>query len=278
MPSLLTTLRDYDIELLIIIANRWDVDLDTRDVRDAAEKLAQAMLDAERAAKEWARLSDRERGALQILLGANDHKMPMAKYSRLFGEIRQMGAEKRAREKPHLSPQGNAEVLFYRGLIGLTYDQAAAGAQLFAYVPSDLAEALPTHETGYDLEADEEEEDFPPEEGEVVTETTLHRRADTALVDDICTMLAYLQIENVQVENGALNDINRQTIEDYLLGAALPARASLIVALIADLELANVSPEGFFKPVPNNARKWLDQSPHDAGQVAGEHLGDLHAL
>ena len=33
-----------------------------------------------------------------------------------------------------------------------------------------------------------------------------------------------------------------------------------MVALIADLELASVSPDGFFKPVPNNARKWLDQS------------------
>ena len=89
------------------------------------------MLDAERAAHEWSRLNDRERGALQFLLSADEHKLPLAKYARLFGDIRQMGAEKRAREKPHLNPLGNAEILYYRGLIGVAYDQAAAGAAAF---------------------------------------------------------------------------------------------------------------------------------------------------
>jgi hypothetical protein len=258
MPSLLTTLRDYDADLLAIIANRWDVDLGTRDAREAADQLAEVMLDAELAAYEWSRLSDRERGALQILLSAKEHKLPLAQYARLFGEVRQMGSEKRAREKPYLNPLGNAEILYYRGLIGIAYDQSATGAQHFAYVPSDLAVVLPSHETGYDLTAEDDDDLLPLDESE--TETTLHRRADTSLVDDICTMLAYFQIEDVQVTDGVLSDINRQTVEDYLLGSAAPARAALMIALIADLELASVSADGFFKPVPNNARKWLDQS------------------
>src|SRR5688572_27084013 len=139
MLTLRNTLVDYDIELLQIIANRWDVDLEARDPKAAAEKLAAAMLNAEKAAREWSRLNDRERGALQIVMGSKDHKMPLAKYSRLFGDIRKMGPDLRNREKPHLNPQGMAEVLYYRGLVALTYDQGKSGAQAFVYVPDDLA-------------------------------------------------------------------------------------------------------------------------------------------
>ena len=48
MQDLTRTLLDYDVELLRVIANRWDVDLDTRDQQEAAEKLAQGDVDGER--------------------------------------------------------------------------------------------------------------------------------------------------------------------------------------------------------------------------------------
>jgi hypothetical protein len=133
MPTLLPTLLDYDPGLLAIIAHRWDVDLESLDRREAAETLAAAMLDPERAAAEWARLNDQERGALQMLLGAVDHKMTAAQFSRLFGEIRQMGPGKRDREKPHLHPVSVAETLYYRGLLAVAFDQGKTGVQPFVY-------------------------------------------------------------------------------------------------------------------------------------------------
>jgi Helicase conserved C-terminal domain len=260
MPKLLETLLDYELDFLTIIAHRWDVDLEARSVREASEELTNAMLDPERAAYEWSRLGDRERAALQMLLASPDHKMPLAKYARLFGEVRQMGSEKRQREKPHLAPLGIAETLYYRGLVALFYDQGAAGTQHFIYVPSDLAQTLPSHETGYDLTKADEDDDIPIEEEFEYGETELLHRADTALVDDVATLLAYLQVEEVRREGSSLSEFDRQAIEDYLLGGADVPRIHLMMALITELDLAMDSPVGIFKPIPANARRWLDQS------------------
>lgn len=256
MINLKSTLLDYDIDFLTIIAHRWDVDLGARDVRAASEQLAEAILDPERAAYEWSRLADRERGALQILLGSPEHKMPLAKFTRIYGEIRQMGSDKRKREKPHLSPAGIGEILYYRGLLALMFDQSSTGAQPFVYVPHDLAEVLPTHNTGYDLsEPDEFEQDEMVEE---VEQPATVQRADTSLVDDLTTLLAFLQIESASLKNNTLQEQDRQVLENYLLGSATPARIALLVALAADLGLAAVQ-EDSFKPIPAIARKWLEQ-------------------
>ncbi len=252
MINLKSTLLDYDIDLLTIIAHRWDVDLDARDVRAAVEQITEVMLTPERAAHEWSRLEDRERGALQVLLGAPEHKMPLAKYTRIYGDIRQMGPDKRYREKPHLSPLGIAEILYYRGLVAVTYDQSSTGAQPFIYVPYDLADILPTHATGYDLSQPDEFDEAEVDQPETV------QRADTSLVDDLTTLLAYLQIETVTLTHQTLGEQERQVIENYLLGPAYPARIALLVALAAELGLA-AAQEGVFKPVPAIARKWLEQ-------------------
>lgn len=259
MMNLKSTLRDYDLDFLKVIAHRWDIDLTAREAHAAADQLAMAMLDPERAAHEWSRLSDRERGALQNLLGAPEHKMPLAKYARLFGEIRQMGSEKRKREKPHLSPVGIAEVLYYRGLLATMYDQSNTGAQPFVYVPHDLAAVLPTHKTGYDLSEPEPEafeEDTPLIE-EIDQPQTVHR-ADTSLVDDLTTLLAFLQLEAIELKNNTLQEMDRQALEPYLIGRALPARIALMVALAAELQIA-ATQDNHFKPIPATARKWLEQ-------------------
>src|SRR5512145_2443069 len=114
MRDLLPTLLDHDPGLLAIIAHRWDVDLESLDKETAAETLAGTMLDPDHAAVEWSRLNDKERGTIQTLLAAPTHKMAEAQFSRLFGEIRQMGPGRRDREKPHLNPANVAEILFYR--------------------------------------------------------------------------------------------------------------------------------------------------------------------
>lgn len=264
MPTLQVIIQDYDLDLLKIIATRWDIDLNTHERREAVAQLAEAMLDPTRAAHEWSRLDDRERGALQMLLASKDHKMPLAQYSRLFGEIRVMGEDKRQREKPYLKPSGIAEVLYYRGLLGMIFDKGKAGPQQFVIVPGDLAAVLPHHQTGYDLSKEEdapeemaESEEILPEEEPL--EIELLHRADTALVDDITTLLAYLQVENVQLEGSTLSAYDRQALEDYLIKSPEPARAALMVALVAGLGLAAEDPDGNFKPVPVKARKWMDE-------------------
>ncbi|MFP4320881.1 MAG: helicase-associated domain-containing protein [Anaerolineales bacterium] len=257
--SLRVMLQDYDLHLLTVIANRWDVDLQSRQPPEAAAQLAQAMLEPAAAEHEWSRLDNRERAALQILLGSPEKRQTLAEYGRLYGDIRQMGEEKRAREKPHLAPLGMAEQLYYRGFIGLAYDEGPAGMLPFVYVPFDLAERLPIGDGAYLASATATEEDaLSPADEEGVR---LVHKANTALVDDVTTFLAYLQVQDVQRIGTTLGDADRQALADYLLGLADPARIALLVSLSLELGLcADEESGGFLKPVPAVARAWLDNA------------------
>ncbi len=256
MPTLLPTLLDYDPDLLAIIAHRWDVDLEALEKRQAAQALAEAMLVPERAAAEWGRLSDEERGALQTLLGARERKMPEAQFARLFGEIRQMGAARRERETPHLQPVSVTETLFYRGLIARGFDESRTGVQPFIFVPEDLAGVLPAHETGFDLSA-EPDSDWPPDAGSEPQGGIVP--ATTTLVDDLTTLLAYLQIARVPAEASALTATLGEALAPHWLGAPSPASIALLVSLALSLGVA-VEDEGLLRPAPTAARRWLEET------------------
>lgn len=255
MRNLLSTLLDYDASMLAIIAHRWDVDLDTSDRRAAAETLAGAMLDPARAAVEWGRLDEEQRGALQMLLSGMDHRMTEAQFSRLFGEIRQMGPGRRDREKPHLSPVSVAEVLYYRGLAAIAFDEGPTGMQAFVYVPDDLAAVLPVHETGFDLS-----DDAPPAERWVPGgegEPDVIHPANTTLVDDMVTLLAYVRVQDV----ASARDEALAQVQAALAGHWLSQRHPATVALLLDLALGGgliADDGGYFKPVPGPARQWLE--------------------
>ena len=253
MRTLLPTLLDYDPGLVEIIANRWDVDLDGLDRRTAAETLTNTMLDPDYAAAEWARLSDAERGALQMLLSTADHRMTQAQYSRLFGELRQMGQGRRDREKPHLNPVGVAEVLYYRGLVALAIDQGRGGAESFVYVPSDLAAVLPAHETGFNL-------DQPPDWSAVEAGTPAQViPANTTLVDDMTTLLAFLRMNPVPAEPEALHAQVSDALADSWLSDGYSAWVALLLALASGSGLAT-NQGGQFVPVAAHARRWLEDT------------------
>jgi len=257
MQTLVPTLLEYDPGMLAIIAHRWDVDLESLDPREASETLAAIMLDPDRSAAEWSRLTDAERGALQTLLAAPDHKMPEVQFSRLFGDIRQMGPGRRDREKPHLTPVSITETLYYRGLVALAVDQSKTGMQPFIYVPPDLAGVLPSHETGFQLHGDDEEtgdqQSLDAYEPQAMTPAT------TALVDDLTTLLAYLQTHHVLSEQVVQHDAIAAALAPYWLGDTPPAAIALAVALAGGMGLAT-SEDGVFKPVPAQARRWLEET------------------
>jgi hypothetical protein len=249
MQDLARTLADYDLEFLKVIANRWDIDLNVRDPKQAAEQLAARMLNAEKAADAWDRLTDEQRGALQAVLGAGG-KMPTAIFSRMYGEIRPMGPGKMEREKPYLNPASLAEALYYRGLIAMSFGEGVKGSTAFTYVPTDLVPLLPAHKTGYDVTP-------LPESVESVSQPNFIRLADTTLVDDLTTLLAYCQLYDVALVNGALEPEHQKGIKPHLLGSNSTARLALMVAVASGMGIAAES-QKLFKPVSVAARKWLD--------------------
>jgi hypothetical protein len=274
MQPLLRTLSGYDLELLRVIANRWDVDLSGHDARQAAAHLAAAMLDTEKITGVWSRLPDDQRGALQALHGAGG-KMAAPIFARMYGAIRPFGPDKLVREKPYLNPENVAEALYYRGLIATTFagaptaaksakgQEAAKGGkgaesarsvQPFIYIPSDLAALMPVHLTGYALHPE------PAEAVEALPEPEHFRQADTTLIDDLTTFLTCCQVENMPVQDGDIPTEFREGIGRLMIGPDSPARFGLMMALALDMGLVAVNEAGYLKPVAQTARAWLDSS------------------
>lgn len=267
MQNLQAVLTDYSLEMLNIIANRWDVDLESRDAHEAAEQLTQVMLDPGLVAAEWERLNDKERGALQMVLGTNDYKMPSAQYERLFGEIRQMGPEALARDKPHLEPKGIAEILHFRGLLHLGFDQSRTGMQSFVFVPPDLAVIMPIHQTGFDLSA--EADDFDEATSmDLVDDGLLEHmafdespdtvfRADTSIIDDLTTLLSYVQTQQVIVQDRQVDPAIQDEIKSFFIGEKSTSRFTLILHLALELDLIE-NVEGRLQTVRATVRRWLE--------------------
>ena len=215
--------------------------------------------------------------------------MPAAMFTRLFGEIREMGPARLEREKPYLNPSGIAEALYYRGLIALGFDESPAGPQAVIYVPTDLAAVLPITHTGFDLSL-EAEEDFPDEDeeaGEVAADQPeAITPADTAIVDDMATLLAYLQVAAVEAraDEGApapapLPPGHVDTLAPFLLRPEVE-RLDFLLGLARSLSL--IAPrDGLLKPVSPQARRWLEAARSEQVRtlaVAWRESGDYNDL
>ena len=254
MKNVLRTLSDSDRGLLPVLAQVWQINIERLPSLQVIETLAAAMLEEERAEKVWASLNDDQRGALQALLGSGG-KMPATMYSRLFGEIRQMGAAQIEREQPLTKPQSSAEALFYRGLIAQAFEQVESGARPIIYVPDDLIPVLPSHKTSYEhLEAETAE---PEVEMGALEEVDNVQQADTSIVDDLTTLLAYLQLFGAQLEEEILAESERETLLRYMLNPSPTRLAFLLgVGLAANLILVEDNRATTHRA---EARRWLSQ-------------------
>jgi hypothetical protein len=221
MHNLMATLKNSDIGLLPVLAKRWDVNIQNLNTDEIIHALHEAMREPTRAEKVWSGLEDNQRGALQMLLGSGG-KMPAPMFERVFGEIRKMGAGRIEREKPHENPASIAEALYYRGLIAETFEQAETGARPLVYVPPDLAAILPTHKTGYTAEALGVDAESVGEAAassgiEPLEEVENIRQADTSIVDDLTTLLAYVQLYAPEIEGDTLAESHRKILLQHLL-------------------------------------------------------------
>lgn len=141
MPTLEQSLQKMDIGHLRIIAEFWGLELESNDFPTALDELCASLLDLETVAETLDVLSPESRSALNMLTTA-EGKMEWAVFSRKYGDIREMGAGKRDRERPHLRPASTAEALYYRGLIARAFFETEKGLQEFAYIPEDLLEII----------------------------------------------------------------------------------------------------------------------------------------
>ena len=202
MPELLQSLLKQDIGHLRIVAEFWGVELESITAEEALEELSASLLDAELIAEVVDSLSPQAKSAVRALVKAGG-RIPWAAFARQYGDIREMGAAKRDRERPHLKPASTAESLFYRGLLARAFFDDGKGPQEFAYMPDDLLEQL---YNVIDEEADEPlevKEDVPEEEAAAAEplgrpaspgEKGREILANDFILDDATTFLAALRM------------------------------------------------------------------------------------
>ncbi len=186
MPGLFHTFLKYDLGHLRIIAGLWGLELESNEADSAAEELASALLDPEPVHETMEILPADALTALKSLAASNG-KMEWSSFARKFGEVREMGAGKRDRERPHLKPISPAETLFYYGFLSKAFFDAEKGAQEFAYIPEDFLELLK-------IEGFEEKNREPLGRPATPVEKAFEIPASDRILDDATTYLAAMRL------------------------------------------------------------------------------------
>ena len=229
MPELLQSLLKQDIGHLRIIAEFWGVELESISAVEAREELSASLLDAELIAELADSLSPQAESALRALVEA-EGRIPWPAFTRKYGDVREMGAARRDRERPQLKPASTAEYLYYRGLLARAFFDDDKGPQEFAYIPDDLLEQL------YNVFDEEPVEpvvvQVPTPAGEALRTEALGRPAspgekgrdipaNDSVLDDATTYLAALRMGRDMESNGLpLIEQKRAPVLHNLLTAA----------------------------------------------------------
>ncbi len=189
LPSLIHSLQNKDQGFLRILCELWGSPKveGIPATGKASEVLLQQiddLVEGRRLMELVEALSSDSRLALDDLL-RNAGKLPWALFSRRYGAVREMGAGKRDRVRPHLEPVSSAEVLWYRGLVMRAFLDTPDGPQEFAYIPGDLIDLIPGHKG---------EPTSSPGRAASPSERLLILPSDDHILDHTCTLLSALRM------------------------------------------------------------------------------------
>lgn len=259
MPDLFTSLQKYDLGHIRVVAGVWGLELFSNETVAAANELCVSLLEPELLAEILEALNPEAQAAIDALVAKNG-RLPWAEFTRRFGDIREMGAGKRDREKPHLNPASTAEILFYRALLARAFFNTTNGPQEFAYIPDDLLRLI--HYGEHEDRGDNNKEIslnsviLSSPEGIVVESEPLGRPASPGekghpipandfILDDATTLLAALRLGIEPPETG----VPRQVLESFLRAARILLKSG---------------------PKPEKVKTFLEAPRHEALQMLAD--------
>ena len=224
MPDLIHSLLKQDIGHLRIIAEFWGLELDSDEVDSAREELSASLLDLDLLAELMDSLSPQADSAITDLVSSGG-RLPWPTFTRKYGDIREMGAGKRDRERPHLKPSSTAEILFYRGLLARAFFETDKGSQEFAYIPDDLFLLIESRKAGEEQTITTEalgRPASPREKGQDIL-------ADDSILDDATTLLAALRMGRPLESDSSLSAMREQApaLQNLLTTAKLIKKNTL---------------------------------------------------
>ena len=141
MPTILETIREYEEDILIMIAESWGIDLIFDPKYSRAEQIAGLISQVQLMKEVFSSLPEKPRRAIKALVKAKG-EIPWDQFVRKFGELREMGAARRERERPDRAPVSVTESLFYKALAGRAFFETSQGLQEFAFIPEEFYKFL----------------------------------------------------------------------------------------------------------------------------------------
>jgi hypothetical protein len=237
MQPLVRTLQDHDLGHLRVVSELWGFDPPSGTAPLAARELSTRMLEPDALIDMLASLPG---DALQVLHSLATHRgrLPLADLRRRFGELREVGAGRRDREKPWRSPVSPLETLWYRGLLARAFGDTPSGPCEFGFIPSDLLPLIPA--------APVPEPDLFGHPAEAPTHW--HPAAATA-VDDAATLLAALRRRPARDDPPSA--AWGSAVEIHL---HQPASAPLLITLLRE---QGVLQSGPLRPIAAATKTWL---------------------
>lgn len=240
MLDLNQSLHSQDMAYLQIVADLWGVHLETADARAALQQLVSTLPEPGRLAAMVASLPAEARAALDDLL-RNDGRLPWSLFTRRYGELREMGAGRRDRERPHLNPVSATEILWYRALVARAFLDAPEGPQEYACLPVEFKGLLPMPQ------AQSGEKLGRPAKA---AERAVVISANDHILDHTCTLLAGLRLGFTDELLAELSAVWKPAG----VVNAFPMTAASLVGLLAAADLLDTS--GI--PLPDATRHFLE--------------------
>ena len=186
MTDLRQSLIKADFSHLKALAEIWQLSFDAPNAREGLDLFVESLLNSPNLSKIHEILTPEEQSALLWLedRGGKEH---WDRFSREFGEIREMGAGKREREQPYLQPVSTAESLWYRALIARGFLETETGPMEFVFIPEDLRQVV------IPILSESREDRYTSSLKPRVAskrEYAFQTKADALILDQLCTLLA----------------------------------------------------------------------------------------
>lgn len=258
MRSLHQSLLDHELLVLRVLGEWWEIDLTGADKRACVDALAKRFgeLDIE---QEMIYLPRMEAEAMRALMAQNG-RLPVAIFSRTYGELRLMGPGKLEREEPWLDPANVTEALWYRGFLYRAFDETDEGLVEFYYLPTELmaglaepiAPAPPTVQEATEPYGTIAPSTGHPSTGSGFAVIDAPERVETAVsdaIDDMTTILSQAQLTGLHGDQAW----GRRLLDDD------PVRRSLLLTIAEEIGLLKSDGENGWKPT-KTAVSWLRAS------------------
>ncbi len=245
--NLAQCLADVDAARLEVIARRWGLE-DLPDRRlEAVAALEAQMGDPQRVMEIWAALSPEEQAALEFLHSVGG-TVAWPTFVRRWGPVRDMGPGRLRQERPWESPASAAESLWYRGLVFRTVVDGPTGLYEAALIPDELRALLPLSPVPlFRLEPA-----APPPRPALPSD---------ALLDDLCTLLAYFQTHPVRPTAGGKWPSSAEADLMRYLRDPDRERWAFLGHLVRRLGWLRTDRAGHLRPAPEPVTEWLQAPP-----------------